>query len=430
MFNKVPQRLTHSLSRYILRARRPVTILFTDIEDSTAYWDRHGDVRGRLMVDRHNRLIFPVIRQFRGRVVKTIGDAIMAVFKKPEHGVRAAVAIQQMLERVRRDDPEFDLRVRIGLHTGEAIVEDRDVFGDAVNVASRVESHGKGNEILLSSATANGLPRGKFPLKRAGSFTPRGKRKRLGLLRCVWEDAHDLTTVIRLDALPLVPRQKLEVAFYALASLVGVGVLYYLYGRYLLADQERVAMMILNPDALLHDWTGQAAAGGLLVALGLLLWRLRRLPTRLMSLFKGGFGFTAVFVVAYLAASVSPWEPPRYWNEVLHESHHLFVEVRQSRATVHEDPSLAAPVVREVRRGTLLLLTDIAGAESITWNRVPTGTDGHGWIPRVVPARIGVPETRVTITRKHYIRYRDVWLLGLGLLGLLWGTLNFRIKPS
>ena len=75
--------LSKSIAQQIKRSRKIVTILFTDIEGSTLYWERHGDIKGRLMVDRHNRMLFPVVKRFHGKVIKTIGDAIMASFKNP-----------------------------------------------------------------------------------------------------------------------------------------------------------------------------------------------------------------------------------------------------------------------------------------------------------------------------------------------------------
>lgn len=81
-----------------------VTILFTDVEGSTSYWDRHGDIKGRLMIDQHNRVVFPIIRQFKGKIIKTIGDAVMASFHDPEEAMKAAIAVQQGLEKKRKDD--------------------------------------------------------------------------------------------------------------------------------------------------------------------------------------------------------------------------------------------------------------------------------------------------------------------------------------
>src|SRR5262245_53752341 len=67
-----------------------VIILFSDIQGSTAYFERNGDVEGLAMVQHHNDLAFPVIEGEGGRVVKTIGDAIMACFKDPVSAIRAA----------------------------------------------------------------------------------------------------------------------------------------------------------------------------------------------------------------------------------------------------------------------------------------------------------------------------------------------------
>ena len=131
-----------SIIRQIRRSRKPVTIPFTDVEGSTRYWDSLGDTRGRLMIDLHNRLIYPVIKRHRGRIVKTIGDSIMASFKSPENAMRASIGIQQILDRRRKEDKRFRLKVRIGIHTGKALVEHKDIFGDMVNVAARVVDYG------------------------------------------------------------------------------------------------------------------------------------------------------------------------------------------------------------------------------------------------------------------------------------------------
>lgn len=104
---------------HIKSSKKHVTILFTDIEDSTKYWDKFGDVQGRLMVDRHNRLLFPLVQKFKGTIIKTIGDSIMAVFSKPEQAIKAAIAMQQALGLERQGDETFDVRIRIGIHCGE-----------------------------------------------------------------------------------------------------------------------------------------------------------------------------------------------------------------------------------------------------------------------------------------------------------------------
>ena len=73
--------LVAGLRRHIRKSTKPVTILLTDIEGSTEYFEKHGDIEGRLMVDQHNRLVFPVIARFRGKIIKTTGDGVMASFR-------------------------------------------------------------------------------------------------------------------------------------------------------------------------------------------------------------------------------------------------------------------------------------------------------------------------------------------------------------
>ena len=142
--------IENGTSSHIRSSKKHVTILFTDIENSTKYWDQFGDVQGRLMVDRHNRLLFPVVQKFKGKIIKTIGDSIMAVFAKPEHALEAAIAMQQTMAIERQGDDTFNIRIRIGIHTGDAIVEKEDVYGDIVNVAARIEQISKGNEREVS----------------------------------------------------------------------------------------------------------------------------------------------------------------------------------------------------------------------------------------------------------------------------------------
>ena len=94
------------LSRQIRKSTKPLTILLTDIEGSTEYFDERGDIEGRLMVDQHNRSVFPVITRFRGKIIKTTGDGVMASFRVPTNAIRAAIGIQQLLAQQRRRDPE------------------------------------------------------------------------------------------------------------------------------------------------------------------------------------------------------------------------------------------------------------------------------------------------------------------------------------
>ena len=97
------------------KQRTPVTILFSDIKGSTAYFEKRGDLEGLAMVQRHNDLLFPCVEAGGGRIVKTIGDAIMALFENPIGAVNAAVEMQRVLEKDCRGRPVNDqIHIRIG----------------------------------------------------------------------------------------------------------------------------------------------------------------------------------------------------------------------------------------------------------------------------------------------------------------------------
>src|SRR5215467_10815164 len=122
------------------KLRSPMTILFSDIKGSTRYAEKKGDVEFMAMINRHNRLLFPVIEAEGGQVVKTIGDSILAKFDDPVAAVKAAAGMQRALAKDREGHEETDqIHIRIGLHYGMGLVKDNDVFGDVVNAAEHVQ---------------------------------------------------------------------------------------------------------------------------------------------------------------------------------------------------------------------------------------------------------------------------------------------------
>ena len=419
-----------SIARQIKRSRREVTILFTDIEYSTYLWDIRGDVEGRLMVDKHNRLLFPVIRAYRGRVIKTIGDAIMASFRNPEDAVRAAIGIQQALYRARKQD-NFYIRVRIGIHTGMAIVEHNDVFGDVVNVASRIENEAKGDEILLSENTAATLKDKGYFLVEEGEFIFKGKREPMGVMRCEWKHAQDMLENVKFTSfLPVGPSQQRELLLYAVVTL---GMLYFLYAnylRYVIADFETFALITLNPLMLMQVHPLMPVLGAALAIYGVLLAsRIRRIPPFVLRLLKGGFGFALGFFGFLLPMQYLPAELTSTVHAPLYESRHEFVEVRQD-AIVIEQLEPTARIVATVERGNLLLRTDTRVHDGVTWNQVIVSERERGWIQETIPARFGVPEIENTRTKRFVFTLADLYALIIGGLMFLWGTLNFRIRPT
>jgi class 3 adenylate cyclase len=132
---------------------KDLTFLFTDLQGSTAMYDRIGDATAYNLVRLHFDTLEDVVRAARGAVVKTVGDAVMATFTEPADGLRAAIAMIVRLETHNRS-ASTALGLRVGLHRGPAITvtlnDQVDYFGQTVNIAARVEGLANAGEVALS----------------------------------------------------------------------------------------------------------------------------------------------------------------------------------------------------------------------------------------------------------------------------------------
>ena len=133
----------------------PATFLFTDIEGSTEKWEQEPERMAKAVAG-HDALLRDAVEKNRGRVIKTSGDGIVAVFADPVDGVAAVVATQLALT-----DPGLTagipLAVRCGLHAGEAKRHGDDYLGTTLNRAARVMALAYGGQVLLSQAVADRL---------------------------------------------------------------------------------------------------------------------------------------------------------------------------------------------------------------------------------------------------------------------------------
>lgn len=425
--------LVKSLTKYISKSRRQVTILFTDIEDSTRYWGNRGDVEGRLMVDRHNRIIFPIIRHFNGKVIKTIGDSIMASFKQSSDALNASIAIQQSLENTRKTDRNFRIHVRIGLHSGTALVEYNDVYGDVVNVAARVESQADGDQILISGQLAKSLNQQHFTYHKKGGFIPKGKDKRIALYLCNWRKHPDLLQRIKLPPFnPLEPRQIIETIFSIIAAIYTLNFLHHHYLRYMLADREKMSIFLLNPIVMQASYWGPSLI--LVIAILLVIVNASKnktVPYRSLKLLKGFAAGGLLFTLLY---NLHPMIPANlnadYFKIKIYSSRHLFVEIQEDNSPIHKDPDINSPVILRPLAKTLLLLSDVKRNKKQLWNKVLVGKYKYGWVQRIRPAQIGLAATRITWAQKFYLRHWDIFILLLSFPGFIWGYRSFHMRPT
>lgn len=147
------------------QAATPASIVFTDLEGFTRFTSLRGDDAALELLAQHHRAVGPLVRSRGGKVVKRLGDGLMLTFPSAEAAVLAA------LELVEAQPPE--LRLRAGVHTGEAVITQDDLIGHDVNLAARVTASAKGGQVLATVAVrdAVGELRGvRFGRARRRSF--------------------------------------------------------------------------------------------------------------------------------------------------------------------------------------------------------------------------------------------------------------------
>ncbi|QIB65273.1 adenylate/guanylate cyclase domain-containing protein [Kineobactrum salinum] len=178
-------------------SRDAVTIVFADVSGSTGLFERLGDDAARSAIRRVLSLCGEVVQGHGGRVVKTIGDELMAAFPGVERGVRAALEMQRRLNDETDVPVEQRLGLRIGLHHGPVLLEEGDLFGDAVNTAARIAGLARRDQIVASASSLARLPAELALCSRSlGRVRVAGKQRRIEIVDIVWqEDTSNLTSI-------------------------------------------------------------------------------------------------------------------------------------------------------------------------------------------------------------------------------------------
>ena len=178
----------------MVSSTRNLTILFADISGSTKLYELLGNEEARSMVDRCLAIAKRVCEDFGGRVIKNIGDEVMAVFSTADTAAQAAIEIQMRISK-QRTSRGVAMAMHIGFHSGPAIEEDNDVFGDCVNVAARMTAFASRGQIFTSANTAAELSQVLRQRTRdQDKQTLKGKEQDIGLFELMWDSAEDELT--------------------------------------------------------------------------------------------------------------------------------------------------------------------------------------------------------------------------------------------
>ncbi|MCI0403618.1 MAG: protein kinase [Acidobacteria bacterium] len=193
---KARAELDEALRQY----KTSLAVLFTDIVGSTSYFDRYGDTAGLALLRRHADLAGDLIQQGGGRVVKTIGDSVLADFPDAASAVRAAVEIQRRQAELNETLADFErFHVRIGIHCGSVFRSSADVFGDVVNLAARITKRTGPSQILVSRPVQEALSGlSEFPCNWIGKVFVEGKPEKEDIFEVLWTNAEAYAEARRL----------------------------------------------------------------------------------------------------------------------------------------------------------------------------------------------------------------------------------------
>jgi serine/threonine protein kinase/class 3 adenylate cyclase len=243
-------------------ARRvEVVVMFTDIVDFTAYSDAHGEEASLAIVTRHENLVFPIVKSHDGTVVKTIGDAVMAYFTDAEKASLAGQAIMNAVEEDNVSKSETEqLHLRAAFNLGPVMIKNNDLFGDAVNLCSRMMGVGQPDQIMISRSMIDRLgDNPKFICRYVGTADFHGKTgvvELYELLAKALELKQKTKSRIVSDTAPgsaSAPdpskKEKLIGGKYFIEKLVGEGAYGKVFKARFAQDGKPVAIKVLPEDA-------------------------------------------------------------------------------------------------------------------------------------------------------------------------------------
>jgi len=185
-----------------------VTVLFTDVVGSTSLRTGRGDAAAQEIIHAHNELVRQQVEQHSGQEVKTIGDSFMVAFASARKAVECAMAVQKALEEHNRRRPDQQVQVRIGLNTGEAIREEGDLFGSAVDAAARIIAKAEGGQILVSETVRAVIGSAKdLQFVDRGRFRLKGFPERWRLYEVAWRKEAPIAGPTVVERTPFVGRE-------------------------------------------------------------------------------------------------------------------------------------------------------------------------------------------------------------------------------
>lgn len=163
--------------------------MFTDIKGFTEQTSAKKRDEFEEFLDIHEKLVTPIFKEHHGRIVKTIGDAFMVVFHSPTNAVLCGMKIQDVLKKYNEDSKNKEkVEVRVAISSGEVHIRGNDIFGEAVNIASRIEGIAEANEIYFTESVYLSMNKSEIPTAEIGYRRLKGIPEEIKVYKVVKEN--------------------------------------------------------------------------------------------------------------------------------------------------------------------------------------------------------------------------------------------------
>lgn len=167
-----------------------IAVLFADVSGSTRIYEALGDVVARRLIGRSIELMTQAANEHGGALIKTIGDEVMCRFPSADAAAAAALDMQERVAGAALAERGFSIAIHVGFHYGPVVEEGSDVYGDAVNLASRMVNLAKRDQILTTGETVARLsPQWRKAARQVDRAAVRGKKEEIDVYELVWQEA-------------------------------------------------------------------------------------------------------------------------------------------------------------------------------------------------------------------------------------------------
>jgi adenylate cyclase len=165
-----------------------LTIMFTDIVSYTSTTTKLKREEFNRLHDVFDNISLSIFKKHDGKVIKKIGDSFLVTFKSATDGILCGIDLQKSFQKHQKENKSKNpLRIRVALHSGEVLLRDNDVYGDAVNLSARLENLTLPGEIYFSETVAQSMNKNEIPFLDLGYTYVKGFQEPIRIFKVKWE---------------------------------------------------------------------------------------------------------------------------------------------------------------------------------------------------------------------------------------------------